>query len=172
MSGPSELDKVLAAELARWLAVLLNPDVTSQGVRAALHALKGSAAMAGQNELSLVISQLGSALPHAFEETLAEARSLLTLVHARLEEGLSPFSTRWPGPPPGLRASAPDERFRGEYVATTIERLTELDEAQSAEADDRQALEQVYRLCDRMGKIRVVDRILAVRADISDVEAE
>ena len=56
----AELDGLLADEIARRLSLLTKALADPLDVRAALHSLRGAAAMAGHSDLALVITQLGS----------------------------------------------------------------------------------------------------------------
>ena len=76
-----ELGRLLASEITRRLSLFAEPQPAAVEVRAALHALKGSAAMAGHTELSLVIAQCAqrvkSELPGAVRETRAMLQARL-----------------------------------------------------------------------------------------------
>jgi len=128
---PTDLRQLLADEIARHLPRLRvdAPDLTQ--VRAVLHALKGSAAMAGEQELSLVIAQLGASIRAGRLEVMAPAAQLLSDALTRLRAGQGAFRTAWPEPPPMLRPSEPDARFSAEYSAGIRGRLAELDAALS-----------------------------------------
>src|SRR4051812_7120949 len=128
MMGPSpELSRLLASEIARRVPLLADPNVSELEVRAALHALKGSAAMAGQTELALVIGQHGHALRGRDPAAVAETRRLLEHVLSRLTRDLPPFASVWPEPPQFLVPSVIDPRYRAEYFSAIRNRLAALD---------------------------------------------
>jgi two-component system chemotaxis sensor kinase CheA len=141
----SEVDALLAGEIARRLPFLATSGVPEGDRRAALHSLRGAAGMAGHTELALVLAQLSARLRAGDEEALPEICELLAFVKERLERGLSPFDTRWPVPPPGLAASTVDARHRGEYLAAARDRLGELDSALSSTFDPVASLEAAQR---------------------------
>ncbi|HLV19795.1 MAG TPA: Hpt domain-containing protein [Polyangiaceae bacterium] len=144
MSDP-ELDRLLAIEIERRLPLLVAPDTPSTEIRAALHSLKGSAGMAGHAELALVLGQIGARVRAGEGTCVAAARSLLRQATARLRDGLPPFETRWPEPPPGFSATPIDPRYRADYLAAMQDRLAELDAALSSSASLADVLGQAYR---------------------------
>lgn len=141
----TELDALLAHEIARRLPFFQASGVSDGDRRAALHSLRGAAGMAGHTELALVLGQLGARLRAGEEGVLSELNELLEYVKDRLERGLRPFDTRWPVPPPGLVPSSVDARHRGEYLAAARDRLSELDQALSGTADPVASLEAAQR---------------------------
>jgi two-component system chemotaxis sensor kinase CheA len=138
------LRELLAGEIARHLGRLEQHPPEPTQARAALHALRGSAAMAQEHELSLVISQLSAAIRRGYLEAIADAATLLRYAERRLGEGQSAFATRWPEPPPLLGPSELDPRYRAEYLAAMHDRLAELDAALSSQ-NKEDALERAYR---------------------------
>jgi two-component system, chemotaxis family, sensor kinase CheA len=131
-----KLDPLLAGEVEKRLPVL-NPGGDLMDVRAALHSLKGSLAMAGYPDLALVIGQHSARIREGDPTALPAVRALLASVLVRLERGEPAISTRFPEPPPGLAPSRVDERYRTEYHAAMRDRLGELD-AVLASTDDAQ----------------------------------
>ena len=121
-----KLDPLLAGEVEKRLP-LLAAGRDMMDVRAALHSLKGSLAMAGYPDLSLVIGQHGARIREGDASALASARELLKEILARLERGEPASSTRFPEPPKGLSPAKVDPRYRAEYFATMRDRLGELD---------------------------------------------
>jgi two-component system chemotaxis sensor kinase CheA len=122
--GP--LDALLAGEVEKRLAVLQSGS-DALDVRAALHSLKGSAAMAGYPELALVIGQHSARIREGDPNALSSLREVLTEVLARIARGESAVATRFPEPPRGLLPSRIDARYRAEYHSTMRDRLGELD---------------------------------------------
>src|SRR5258706_12766434 len=100
------------------------PDVME--IRAALHSLKGSLALAGYPDLALVVGQHSTRLREGQLDALEEVRALLEDVLSRLRRGEPAGSTSFPEPPPGLRPSRIEPRFRLEYHASMRDRLGEL----------------------------------------------
>ena len=126
-----KLDPLLAGEVEKRLPVL-NPGGDVMDVRAALHSLKGSLAMAGYPDLALVIGQHSARIREGDATALPAVRALLASVLVRLERGEPAISTRFPEPPPGLTPARVDERYRTEYHATMRDRLGELDSVLSS----------------------------------------
>lgn len=113
-------------EIARRLPLLV-PGSDVSDVRAALHSLKGSLALAGYPDLSLVVGQHSARLREGDASTLGAAHELLVAVHARLERGERASVTRFPEPPEGLAPARVEERYRADYHAAMRDRLGELD---------------------------------------------
>jgi two-component system, chemotaxis family, sensor kinase CheA len=122
-----ELDSLLAEEIARRLDLLVNPGVALMDVRAALHSLRGAAAMAGHSDLALVIRQLGVNLSAGDPNAAREAHVILSGALERLLLGHRPLRTRWPEPPVGLSPREVDANFRQEYHSAMRDRLGEID---------------------------------------------
>lgn len=145
-----ELDRLLGEEIERRLPVLRTADGSAMDVRAALHALKGSAAMAGYSELALVIAQLGERVRAGRVDARAEAFETLGAVLARMRSGKPPFSTRWPEPPPPLEPSRVDPRYAVEYHAAMRDRLREIDQLLAENDEPPAALEHALRTLHTM----------------------
>ena len=145
MSEDTDLQMLLAGEIERRLPALQSDNPASGDVRSAFHSLKGSAAMAGHEDLALVIAQLGARVRSGDADALADASVLLGAVLVRLQNGQSAFSTRWPEPPPMLGASNVEPGYRAEYLAAMRDRLGEIDEALASNDNAGQAVERAYR---------------------------
>ncbi|MEP7050087.1 MAG: ATP-binding protein [Pseudomonadota bacterium] len=146
MTVPSlELSRLLAGEIARRVPLLADPHLTELELRAALHALKGSAAMAGHTDLALVISQYSQALRERGSAAFADTRRLLEHALARLTRDLPPFSSVWPEPPQFLGPSLIDPTYRAEYFTAIRDRLGELDIVLASAQDALEELERAQR---------------------------
>jgi two-component system chemotaxis sensor kinase CheA len=144
-SGPNDkgdkrerdLDPLLAGEIEKRLAVL-HAGSHVMDVRAALHSLKGSMAMAGYPDLALVVGQHSARLREGDPAALSSVRELLADVLGRIARGQPAIATRFPEPPRGLAPARIEPRYRAEYHATMRDRLGELDgvlsSTQSAQA--------------------------------------
>jgi two-component system, chemotaxis family, sensor kinase CheA len=144
-SGALELSRLLAGEIARRAHLLADPNTPEIELRAALHALKGSAAMAGHAELALVIGQHSHRVREQQLGARAEARGLLEYALDRLTRDLPPFASVWPEPPPFLGPSTIDARYRAEYYAAMRDRLGELDVALASSGDALDSLDGLER---------------------------
>ena len=146
MTGePRATDSLLASEIQRRLALLLDPATPAADVRAALHALTGSAGMAGQAELALVIHQAGTRLTAGDLPARAELHAVLRAAASRLRAGSPPFASEWPEPPPALQPSRIEPRYRVEYFGAVRDRLGDLDAALASDDNPIAALERAQR---------------------------
>jgi two-component system chemotaxis sensor kinase CheA len=142
--GERQLDPLLAGEVEKRLP-LLDGAHDTMDVRAALHSLKGSLALAGYPDLALVIGQHSARIREGDATALGQVRELLHDVRARLERGEPASATRFPEPPQGLGPSRIDERYRLEYHATMRDRLGELDAVLASTGDARDGLSVARR---------------------------
>jgi two-component system, chemotaxis family, sensor kinase CheA len=150
VTGPTDhLRQLLAGEIARHLPRLQVESPNPTDVRAVLHALKGSAAMAQEQDLALVIGQLSAAIRHGEVALIPDVAGLLRDALTRLEAGLAPLATAWPEPPPLLGPAQVNPRFRTEYQAAMRDRLAELDGALTGE-ERPDAVESAYRTVHAM----------------------
>jgi chemotaxis protein histidine kinase CheA len=140
-----ELGRLLAGEIARRVLLLSDPNAPEIEVRAALHSLKGSAAMAGHPELALVIDQYSHRVREQKNDARAETLQLLEFVLGRLRRDLPPFVSVWPEPPAFLGASPVDPKYRAEYFAAMRDRLGELDIVLASTDDALGGLERAQR---------------------------
>jgi two-component system, chemotaxis family, sensor kinase CheA len=145
-----ELDRLLAGEIERRLPVLATPAMPIMEVRAAMHSLKGSAAMAGYAELALVIGQLGARLRGGDDGARGSAANVLSGALERLRAGKPPFATLWPEPPPPLEPSTIDARYLAEYHSAMRDRLGEIDQVLASTGDPIPSLEQAQRTVHSM----------------------
>ena len=118
-----DLGRLLAGEIARRVGLISDPSTPELELRGALHALKGSAGMAGYTELSLVIAQCSQRVQAQLPGAIADTKRLLAHALTRLTQDLPPFASVWPEPPPFLGASRIDAKYRDQYYAAIRERL-------------------------------------------------
>jgi two-component system chemotaxis sensor kinase CheA len=134
-----ELDPLLQSEVQKRLP-LIDEGTDSMNVRAALHSLKGSLAMAGYPDLALVIGQHGARIREGDPAALGQVRQLLRDILLRLSRGEPASATHFPQPPVGLAPARIDERYRAEYHAAMRDRLGELDAVLSSTGNAQQGL--------------------------------
>ncbi|AKU97108.1 Signal transduction histidine kinase CheA [Labilithrix luteola] len=145
------LTKLLIEELGRHLRELRSQtrgdskESTLEPTRRAVHALKGSAGLAGEPELASAMQRLERRLrdgdPSAFDEVI----STITQAIERLEAGKSGFGGVWPEPPPDLAPGPIDPLVRAQYIAEIKDRLAQIDEALGSTNDAVSAATTVYR---------------------------
>jgi two-component system chemotaxis sensor kinase CheA len=159
----AELDRLLVGEIERRLAIFVTPNAPLADVRAALHSLKGSAAMAGYSELALVIGQLGTRMRSGSGEARALGAKVIGEALERLRSGLLPFPSAWPEPPPPLEPSHVDPRYLAEYHSAMRDHLGEIDQVLASSGDPAAALEQAQRTVHSMkgGSAAVGDDVTA-----------
>lgn len=145
-----ELGRLLASEITRRLSLFDGPHPPAAEVRAALHSLKGSAAMAGHTELSLVIAQFAQRTQAELPGALRDARAMLEHALARLSQDLPPFGSSWPEPPPFLRPSRIEAKYHAQYYAAIRDRLGELDSVLASTEDALLGLERAQRAVHAM----------------------
>jgi chemotaxis protein histidine kinase CheA len=150
MKRDAELDRLLAEEIERRLPAFVTPGTHVMDVRAAMHSLKGSAAMAGYGELALVIGQLGVRLKSGDDDARSLAAAVMTGALERLRAGKPPFPTTWPEPPPPLEPSNVEPRYLSEYHSAMRDRLGEIDQALASTGDPLPILEQAQRTVHSM----------------------
>jgi two-component system chemotaxis sensor kinase CheA len=134
-----ELDPLLQSEVQKRLPVI-DEGADSMNVRAALHSLKGSLAMAGYPDLALVVGQHGARIREGDPAALGQVRELLRDVLSRLSRGEPASSSHFPEPPAGLAPARIDERYRVEYHAAMRDRLGELDTVLSSTGNAQEGL--------------------------------
>ncbi len=141
----AELDRLLADEIGRRMSLVADLAAPVLDLRAALHSLRGAAAMAGYSDLALVLAQFGARLRAGDDGVRPEIAEVLAVALERLDAGEPPFRTRWPQPPPGMTASPIDGRYRAEYHGAMRDRLGELDAVLASTSSSLSALESAQR---------------------------
>jgi two-component system, chemotaxis family, sensor kinase CheA len=139
-----QLDPLLAGEVEKRLP-LFDGEHDVMDVRAALHSLKGSLAMAGYPDLALVVGQHSARIREGDQSAVGQVRELLRVVLGRLERGEPAIATSFPEPPHGLGPSRIEERYRLEYHSTMRDRLGELDAVLASSGDAREGLKVARR---------------------------
>lgn len=155
MSSPRdpELTQLLVKELERHLVTLdqlaasdEGGEATLESARRTVHALKGSAGLAGEPELASAMSRLERRLregdPSALSETVGSVRRAIE----RLGAGERAAAEQWPTPPTDLVAGVLDPLVRAQYLAEIGDRLALIDEAIGRCASKpEEAASEVYR---------------------------
>ncbi|MDP9151542.1 MAG: Hpt domain-containing protein [Myxococcota bacterium] len=144
-SADPELSRLLLHELGRHLIALeADPHETAAAQRA-IHALKGSAGLAGEGELSAALERIERRAKRGDRSAFDEAAAIVRTAVERLAAGQSAIVTRWPTPPDDLVARPLDPTVRAQYAAEMMDRLARIDEALSLDGDASGALHEVYR---------------------------
>ena len=140
-----ELLPLLIAELRRHLVTLEGVDETLEAVRRAVHALKGSAGLAGEGELSQALARLERRMREGDADARAETAALVTVAVERLSDGKSAVVASWPEPPTGLLPRTLDPSVRVQYTAEVQDRIAQIDRALADDQDPLEAATEIYR---------------------------
>ena len=144
-SSDPELLRLLIMELERHLVTLEAEPRDVPSVQRAVHALKGSAGLAGERELAATLERLHRRVKEGDESAFGEAAALVRTAVQRLGAGESAVAARWPIPPDDLGARPLDPLVRAQYAAEVTDRLARIDEALSTGDDPLEAVSGIYR---------------------------
>jgi chemotaxis protein histidine kinase CheA len=144
-SSDPELVRLLLLELERHAVALEAQPRDVVAVQRAIHALKGSAGLAGERELSATLERLQRRVKEGDESAFGEAASLVRTAIERLASGQSAVVARWPVPPDDLVARPLDPLVRAQYAAEVTDRLARIDDALATVDDPIEAARATYR---------------------------
>jgi two-component system chemotaxis sensor kinase CheA len=145
MSRDPELQRLLLLELRRHLETIAGDDSDTGAVDRAVHALKGSAGLAGEAELASALQRLERRLRSDDPEARPAAVEIVRVAIQRLAAGESAMLAEWPCPPEGLLALPLETATREHYVAEVSDRLAQIDVALASAGDPIDAAASVYR---------------------------
>jgi two-component system chemotaxis sensor kinase CheA len=140
-----ELLKLLLQELRRHLLTLETGGDDGDGAQRAIHALKGSASLAGQPELAATLERLHRRMKEGDDATLEEATALVRTAIERLGSGESAVVARWPVPPEDLAARPLDALVFAQYAAEVTDRLARIDAALATGDDPVETALAIFR---------------------------
>ncbi|MBX3205636.1 MAG: Hpt domain-containing protein [Labilithrix sp.] len=148
-----ELTRILILELERHLVALDElverheaDDATLEAARRTVHALKGSAGLAGEPELASAMQRLERRLREGDHTALGETAEAVRLAIQRVGAGERAAGGAWPVPPPDLAAGPLDPLVRTQYLAEVTDRLARIDDALTAiDASPDDSAADVYR---------------------------
>jgi two-component system, chemotaxis family, sensor kinase CheA len=139
-----ELARLLLEEIARLSPDLADPSPHDKQ-RRAIHALKGSAGIAGERGLAETLARVERRFLAGDEGALAEARSMLADATSALASGAPIATSIWPEPPDDLRVLPLAASDAARYAAEMQDRLARVDGALGATSDDSAAVHAAYR---------------------------
>jgi two-component system chemotaxis sensor kinase CheA len=139
-----ELGRLLLLELERHL-VTITGDGDDESVRRAVHALKGSAGLAGEAELAGALQRLERRMKSDDPTAKREVAEVVRVAIQRLAAGESATLAQWPLPPDGLVALPLEAGMRTQYVAEVADRLAQIDVALGSTGDPIEAALVIYR---------------------------
>lgn len=147
-----ELTRIFGEELKRHLGTLetlegKTDETSRETVRRTVHALKGSAGLAGEPELAAVMLRIERRARDGEATASTEAVGAVREAIRRLASGQSaaPSPGEWPTPPPDLVPRPVDPIVRAQYVAELGDRLARIDEALARSEDSVDAVTEIYR---------------------------
>jgi chemotaxis protein histidine kinase CheA len=145
-----ELTRLLTMELERHLVALeqnagkRDPD-TLEATRRTVHALKGSAGLAGEPELASAMQRLERRLREGEHAALEDIVETVKRAIRRLSAGQTAIDHAWPEPPPDLVPGVLEPLVRSQYVAEVADRLAQIDDALGSPVDAIDAASAIYR---------------------------
>ena len=145
-----ELTRLLTMELQRHLVALEadagkgDPEAL-ESTRRSVHALKGSAGLAGEPELASAMQRLERRLREGDQAALGDIVETVKHAIRRLSAGEPAIAVAWPEPPPDLLPAAIDPALRAQYLAEVTDRLAQIDECLGRAGDPTDAASAVYR---------------------------
>ncbi len=145
MTNDPELSRLLIQELERHLATLEAKPRDVTGAHRAVHALKGSAGLAGERELAATLERLNRRIREGDEGAFDEAAVVVFTAVKRLTAGESAVEAHWPVPPDDLVARPLDPLVRAQYAAEVTDRLARIDDALATSDDPIEAARTLYR---------------------------
>jgi two-component system chemotaxis sensor kinase CheA len=147
-----ELTRILLQELERHLVTLeelaarSQSEATLEQARRTVHALKGSAGLAGEPELASAMQRLERRLREGDYEALIETAKAVRRAIQRLGAGEKAAGSAWPVPPADLVPGVIDPLVRTQYLAEATDRLVRIDDVlTSGEAGPDEAVSEIYR---------------------------
>ncbi len=140
-----ELLRLLLMELERHQVTLDARPRDDAAVLRAVHALKGSAGLAGERELAAALERLHRRIKEGVDAAFDEAASVVRTATTRLAAGESAVPLQWPVPPHDLTGRPLDPLVRAQYAAEVTDRLARIDDALSTNVDLLDAVREIYR---------------------------
>jgi two-component system chemotaxis sensor kinase CheA len=142
-----ELSRLLLVEIARHLPALEHDPLDPVAARRALHALKGSLGLAGENALAQEMARLERKLDSGDETSARDAARTMRHAIEKLLAGEPASSglTFWPVPPASLAPRSIDPSIRAQYFAEMGDRLARIDEALGGSLAPLEAITLAYR---------------------------
>jgi two-component system, chemotaxis family, sensor kinase CheA len=149
-SRDPELTRLLTMELERHLGGLeenagKSDADTLEATRRSVHALKGSAGLAGEPELASAMQRLERRLREGERSAVGDILETIRRAIRRLAAGQTAVDAAWPEPPPDLVPGPLDASLRSQYLAEVTDRLAQIDEALGRASDPVDAAATIYR---------------------------
>lgn len=150
MTRDPELTRLLGMELERHLVELealagKGDAEAHESMRRSLHALKGSAGLAGEPALASAMQRLERRIREGDQAAMSEIVPTIRRAIRHLSSGLGALTTAWPKPPHDLGPSTIEPSLRVHYVAEVTDRLAQIDAALFSATEPLDAVGTVYR---------------------------
>jgi chemotaxis protein histidine kinase CheA len=161
-AGDPEIARLLLDELHKH-APALEPGAPEPAQRRAVHALKGSAGIAGARGLAESLARIERRLMAGDALAAPDARTIVAEVTAALAAGLALPAPSWPEPPADLRAAPLDAALAARYRAEMADRIARVDSALATSGDDVAATLAAFRDVHAMkgAALAVADEVTA-----------
>jgi chemotaxis protein histidine kinase CheA len=140
-----ELTRLLILELERYLPTLRLVPPNMEDCRRAVHALKGSAGLAGEGPLAASLQRVERRVRDGDPAAINDAAKLVMVAVERLSSGKSATGSVWPEPPPDLIPQTLDPLVRTQYQEEIADRLRAIDVSLENRGDPVDAAMAAYR---------------------------
>jgi two-component system chemotaxis sensor kinase CheA len=140
-----ELSRLLIQELERHLVTLEAQPRDAAIAQRSVHALRGSAGLAGERELAAALERINRRIREGDAAAFDEAATLVRRAIERLKAGEPAVEAQWPVPPDDMVVRPLDPLVRAQYAAEVTDRLARIDDALATGDDPIEAARTVYR---------------------------
>jgi chemotaxis protein histidine kinase CheA len=140
-----ELVRLLVQELERHAVTLDAWSTDATEAQRALHALRGSAGLAGERELAAALERIHRRAREGDDRAWVDAVTVVRTAAQRLRGGQSAMATSWPVPPEDMAARPIDPLVRAQYAAEVTDRLARIDDALATGEDPIESARTLYR---------------------------
>src|ERR1019366_6640030 len=97
--------------------------------RPSIHALRGSAGLAGERELAAALERINRRTREGDAAAFDEAATLVRTAIERVKAGEPAVEAQWPVPPDDMVVRPLDPLVRAQYAAEVTDRLARIDDA-------------------------------------------
>src|SRR5450432_694615 len=140
-----ELSRLLIQELERHVVTLEVQPRDAPNAQRAIHALRGSAGLAGERELAAALERINRRTREGDGGAFDEAATLVRTAIERLKADEPAVEAQWPVPPDDMVVRPLDPLVRAQYASEVADRLARIDDALATGDDPIEAARTVYR---------------------------
>lgn len=145
MTQDPELVRLLILELERHVVTLDAWSNDAADAQRALHALRGSAGLAGERELASALERIQRRVREGDNRAWPDAVAVVRTAVRRLSSGESAMSASWPVPPDDMAVRPLDPLVRAQYAAEVTDCLARIDDALATGDDPVDSARTLYR---------------------------